>query len=342
MKTTSISTLSLSRAMQSTVTSSQSQISSLENEAVTGTYDDVGLALGVKTSQSLDYNAESNRLQAIIDSNSVASQRMDSTQLALTQMASNGQTLLDSLVALTGSSDQSTLEVSAGQADAVLNSFQSYANTSANGEYLFAGINTDVQPLSDTFTDDVKNDFNTSLNTYMASNGVTAVSDMTATQMSDFLDQYTSGFDWASYTGASDKTMTSRISTSENAQTSVSLNTDGFKNLVMSSVITSQLAAAGLSADALTAVNATTTNLAGQAISGVNLQASTLGLSQQSVKDANTALASQQTIISTQLNDLTGVDSYEASVKLNTLLTQVETSYSITSKISQLSLVNYL
>lgn len=136
--------------------------------------------------------------------------------------------------------------------------------------------------------------------------------------------------------------MTSRISTSQSAQTSTSLNADGFKNLVMSSVITSQLATAGLSSDALSAVNATTTNLAGQAISGINLQASTLGLSQQGVEDANTALKNQQTIISTQLNDLTGVDSYEASVKLNTLLTQVETSYSITAKISQLSLVNYL
>jgi flagellar hook-associated protein 3 FlgL len=342
MKTTSISTLSLSRAMQSTVTSSQSQISSLENEAVSGTYDDVGLALGVKTSQSLDYNNESNRLQAIVDSNSVASQRMDSSQLALTQMSSNGQTLLDSLVALTGSSDESTLKVSADQATAVLNSFQSYANSSSNGEYLFSGINTDVQPLADTFVDDVTSDFNTSLDSYMSANGVASASDMTSDQMTAFLSDYTTNFDWSSYTNASDTTMTSRISTSESAQTSTSLNTDGFKNLVLSSVITSQLATAGLSSDALTSVNATTTNLAGQAISGINLQASTLGLSQQSVEDASTALKSQQTIISTQLNDLTGVDTYEASVKLNTLLTQVETSYSITSKISQLSLVNYL
>jgi flagellar hook-associated protein 3 FlgL len=47
-------------------------------------------------------------------------------------------------------------------------------------------------------------------------------------------------------------------------------------------------------------------------------------------------------IINTQLTDLVGVDTYEASVRLNTLLTQVETSYTITSKIQDLSLVNFL
>ena len=40
--------------------------------------------------------------------------------------------------------------------------------------------------------------------------------------------------------------------------------------------------------------------------------------------------------------DLEAVDPYETSIELNTLLTQIETSYSITSRIQQLSIMRFL
>lgn len=342
MKTTSISSLSISQAMQLTVQNSQTEISKLEKESVSGTYDDVGLELGTRTSTSLDYGRETTRLQAIIDSNSMANQRMESSQLAMEQMSDSGQTLLNSLVALSGSSDSTSLQVSADTAMSVMENFVSYANVSTNGEYLFSGINTDVAPLGDDFITDLTTDFNDSLSAFMSSNGISSTADISADQMQDFLDDYTSSFDWSSWTNASDNKMMSRISTSESVTTSSSLNADGFKNLALSSLITSQLATAGLSADALSVVNTQVTNLAGFAVSGIDAERSSMGLSQERVEKANTAMQSQMDIINTQLTDLVGVDTYEASVRLNTLLTQVETSYTITSKIQDLSLVNFL
>jgi flagellar hook-associated protein 3 FlgL len=342
MKTTSISSLSVSQAMQLTVKNSQVEIAKLENESVNGTFDDVGLELGTRTSTSLDYGRETARLQAIVDSNSLANQRMESSQLAMEEMSSSGQTLLNSLVALSGSSDSTSLQVSADTAMSVLQSFVSYANISANGEYLFSGINTDVAPLDDNFITDAASDFNSAFSDFMSANGISSASDISSEQMEDFLEDYTSSFDWTSWTNASDTEMTSRISTSESVTTSASLNSDGFKNLVLSSLITSQLATAGLSSDALTAVNAEVTNLAGLSVSGIDANRSGMGLSQERVEKANTAMLSQMDIINTQLTDLVGVDTYEASVRLNTLLTQVETSYTITSKIQGLSLVNFL
>jgi flagellar hook-associated protein 3 FlgL len=176
----------------------------------------------------------------------------------------------------------------------------------------------------------------------MSSNGISSAADISADQMQDFLDDYTSSFDWSDWTNASDNKMISRISTSESLATSSSLNADGFKNLALSSLITSQLATAGLSPDALSVVNTQVTTLAGLAVSGIDAERSSMGLSQERVEKANTAMQSQMDIINTQLTDLVGVDTYEASVRLNTLLTQVETSYTITSKIQDLSLVNFL
>jgi flagellar hook-associated protein 3 FlgL len=342
MKTTSISSLSVSQAMQLTVQSSQGEIAKLQKESVSGTYDDVGFELGTRTSTSLDYARETTRLQAITDSNSLANQRMQSSQLAMQQMSDSGQTLLNSLVALSGSSDSTSLQVSADTAMSVLENFVSYANVSTNGEYLFSGINTDVAPLGDDFIGDMKDDFNTKLSDFMSTNGIATASDITSGQMKTFLTDYTSSFDWSGWTNASDTRMTSRISTSESATTSSSLNSDGFKSLALASMITSQLATAGLSPDAMTVVNTQATTLAGLAVSGIDAERSSMGLSQERVEKANTAMKSQMDVINTQLTGLVGVDTYEASVRLNTLLTQVETSYTITSKIQDLSLVNFL
>ena len=342
MKTTSISSASISTAMQLTVQNSQVEIAKLQTESVSGTYADVGLELGTRTSTSIDYGRETARLQAITDANSLAEQRMAQSQLALTQISDSAQKLLDSNVALSGSSDASSLKVASDTATSMLENFVSYANASINGEYIFSGINTDTQTLDDSFISVTTGDFNAAFEDFKTANGIASNADVSGDQMEEFLTNYSTSFDWNSYTNASDATMTSRISTSETVATSTSANSDGFKNLVLSALMTSQLVNSGLSSDGLASLNKQTTSLAGLAISGVTSQASLIGLSQERVEKANSAMSAQMTIIDTQLSDLVGVDTYDASVRLNTLLTQVETSYTITAKIQELSLVNFL
>lgn len=337
MKTTPISSLSISNAMQLTVSNAQTEITKLQKEAVTGTYADVGLELGTRTSTSVDYTRESSRLQSIMDSNSIAEQRMDASQLAMENMSSSAQSLLNSVIALSGNTDASSLSVAQTTAMSTLQNFVSYSNTSVNGEFLFSGINTDVQTLGDTFITDITDDFNAAFTAQFPD-----PSSVTADDMKTFLADYQDGLDWSSWTGASESTMSSRISASETVSTSTTANSDGFKNLVLASVISSQLVNSGLNASALAVVNDTTTSLAGSAISGIDTQRSQIGLSQERVEKANTYMSAQKTIIDTQLNNLVGVDTYEASTRLTTLLNQVETSYTITSKIQGLSLVNYL
>jgi flagellar hook-associated protein 3 FlgL len=342
MKTTSISSASISTGMQLTVQNSQVEIAKLQTESVTGTYADVGLELGTRTSTSIDYSRETARLQSITDANSLAEQRMSQSQLALTQISDSAQSLLDSNVALSGSSDSSSLQVASDTATSMLENFVSYANASINGEYIFSGINTDAQTVDDSFISDVTSDFNTAFEDFKTANGIVSNDEVSGEQMTTFLSDYSETFDWSSYTNASDTAMTSRISTSETVATSTSANSDGFKNLVLSALMTSQLVNSGLNSDALASLNTQATSLAGLAISGVTSQASLIGLSQERVEKANEAMSAQMSIIDTQLSGLVGVDTYDASVRLNTLLTQVETSYTITAKIQELSLVNFL
>ena len=106
--------------MHLTVSNAQAEISKLQKEAVTGTYSDVGVELGTRTSTSLDYTRESKRLQSIVDSNSVAEQRMDASQLAMKNMSDSAQTLLNSVIALSGNTDASSLGVAKTTAMSVL------------------------------------------------------------------------------------------------------------------------------------------------------------------------------------------------------------------------------
>jgi flagellar hook-associated protein 3 FlgL len=67
-----------------------------------------------------------------------------------------------------------------------------------------------------------------------------------------------------------------------------------------------------------------------------------LGLSENRIEKANESLQVQIDIIDTTLTSKIEVDAYEASTRVNNLLSLVEASYTLTSKIQALSLVNYL
>ncbi len=60
------------------------------------------------------------------------------------------------------------------------------------------------------------------------------------------------------------------------------------------------------------------------------------------MKNANESLESQKKIFELHLNDLQGVDAYEASTRVTSLKALLEASYTLTSRIQQLSLVNFL
>ena len=63
---------------------------------------------------------------------------------------------------------------------------------------------------------------------------------------------------------------------------------------------------------------------------------------QQRVSDATDRMNTQVGLFKTHITDLIGVDSYEAANRVNDLVTHIQTSYALTARIQQLSLVNFL
>ena len=47
-------------------------------------------------------------------------------------------------------------------------------------------------------------------------------------------------------------------------------------------------------------------------------------------------------VLEKHIGGLEGIDPYEASTRISNLLTQIETSYALTARIQQLSLIDYI
>ena len=136
--------------------------------------------------------------------------------------------------------------------------------------------------------------------------------------------------------------MTSRISQNEVVETSTNSNSQGMRYFAMTAITAMTFLKDNVSSTVREAVATQSVTTIGKAISGLNQQASSLGLSQERVKKSNDSLAAQKKIIETHLLDIEGIDTYEAKTRLDLLQQQIEIAYSLTSRLQKMSLVNYL
>ena len=140
--------------MRSTINQVQSDLIQSQKEVVTGQHYNIGETLGGTTTRALDLRRERDMMDNLMATNSVVSQRLSSSQMALETISSAGQTALNTYVALAGSTDSTQLSTAVQTLSNVIDQVVDAANTSVNGEYIFAGINTDVKPMGDYLTDE--------------------------------------------------------------------------------------------------------------------------------------------------------------------------------------------
>ena len=353
MSTANISNLSIQTSMRLTIRQAQNELIKAQQEVTTGIYADIGAEIGGATSTVVDLTRDSLRLQSIKSTNAIATQRLEASQEALDQMATAADEMNEALIALSGTSNTNNLQTAIQTITNSLDTFTSMANTSLGGEYLFAGINTDVQPIQKyTDTSAAKLAFDSAFSTYF---GFTQSDPQTASiaasgaapSMDDFITNVVepmySGADWTTdWSSATDEVMTSRISQSETVDTSASANDKAMRYLALAAVVAKELLAMDISDASRTVVTNKAIEYTGIATTGLNSVRTKLGLSENRIEKANESLQVQIDIIDTTRTGKIEVDAYEASTRVNTLLSLVEASYTLTAKIQALSLVNYL
>lgn len=343
------STFSMSASLRGVVASLQSELSRGQKELATGRRADPGVELGLRASRSVTLTQTQETIGAIRASNDLVSERLTSTQAALGKLLSDAKSMRQTLLASQPSGAQR--EALIAQARQSLSSFQTTLNASQGGAFLFSGIRTEAAPLSDYFSNPPssgKTTLDTAFrNAFGFGQSDPGVASISVAQMQSFLTgDFTALFSqagWrAGWSKASDQPLTSQIGPSNVIDSSITANEPGMKEFVAAYVMIGDMGAEKMSQDAFAALTKSAVDHLNVGIDKLTRAQARTGVMQRAVTDFNATMALQLDTIATQLDDLESVDPTEAAARVNSLMTQIEAAYTLTSRISKLSLTRFL
>jgi flagellar hook-associated protein 3 FlgL len=358
-----IPSFSISSALRQSVITGQVTLANDAEELTTGTLADVGLTLGADTGQDVQLRSQESLLQTIETSNNTALTVLNSTASILTDPQTDESTAGETGASLQSMAQgflNSIVEInvgSAGSEEAMqtsaasnLQNLTGQLNTNVGGQFIFGGINSSVQPMTNA-TSTVTSAFNA----FMANQTppVTA-STITSTQMQSFLTGTAStdlpalftngpGGGWATnWSSASDTPTASQISPSQTVVTSVSANQSAFQQLTQAYAMVAGLNTTDLNPSAFQTLLNSAQGLVQQGITGLTNLGTSVGTAQATITDANNFMSTQLNTLSTQIGNLEDINTFTVQTQESDLQTQIETAFELTSQLQQLSLVSFL
>jgi len=346
MRLDGISTLTMSTLLRSSIAASQRSLASAQTEASTSRYADIGLALGSDTGRDVAWRTEMAEFGQIKDANGLLSVRAGLTQDALSQMQKIASSFVETLTGAQSATNGQALVQQAAQG--ALAQITSLLNTTQNGQYIFGGLNSSEPPLAAYDGSSAQAAVNSA---FQSAFGITpddaSVSTIPGASMEAFLDDSFAGlFDsssWeTSWTGASSDLSQARINSTQHVSVDSSATALPFRQLVSALTMVAGLGAPNLNADAFDAVTKKALALSAAAIGSLGAEQSRVGIAQNAVSNATDAITARIGSLTKAVQKMEGVDPYDAATRVNTLMTQLEASYSLTARISNLSLLNEL
>ncbi|MCW6508529.1 flagellar hook-associated family protein [Lichenifustis flavocetrariae] len=344
-----VSSSSITMASRQGVMQIQNQLSDAQTELSSGVHADVGLKLGSLSSQLVSLQQQQANLTTYQTNNTLAATRLSTTTTALDSIRTNASSFLAALT--TASSDGGFTSTLQQNAISSLTALTGALNTSVSGEYIFAGINTAVQPVT-TYVQSPASANKAAIDTaFSGAFGFSQTSananGISSTAMQSFLDGSfaslfsTTGYS-TSWSSASDTPLANEIYPNQTIATSVSANAAPFRQLAQAYSMITEFGGTNFGSGASQAALSSAVTLVNSALSGLTSMEAGVGISQNAVTSANTAMSAQSDIITTQIDSMAGVDQNDLATKLSQLQTQLNASYSVTAQLQKLSLVNYL
>ncbi|MEQ1718275.1 MAG: flagellar hook-associated family protein [Hyphomicrobium sp.] len=344
-----ISTAALSQQTTSAIARLQKKLVAAQTELTTGRHADVGLELGAKTGLSVALRQDHVQLSAVVESNSLVATRLSATQASLQNISGIAQNYLAVLVraqATTSAAETIVVEAQAG-----LSSLFEGLDVSVDGQYLFAGINSDVRPVENYFGTPAPASRNAVAAAFLSAFGVAqsspAAQAITPAQMQTFLNttlppEFADPNWMNNWSEASDKNIRSRIGRQELVETSTNANELAFRDLTAGLVMVADLGFANLNDSARQVILDKAIGLVGKAVSGIGDIQSQLGVTQERLKSSTDVLNIQIRQVTVALGNIENVDEAEVATRITTLMTHLESAYSITRRIHELSIMDYL
>ena len=344
-----VSTKALNEANRSTVLDLQQRLLLAQKELSSGRLADVGKTLGARTTETVSFRVDVARLNMNIDTNASVSGRLSVTQQALQDMTTTGQNFINTLIASRNSDTGPA--VAQNDAKAALSSLTDALNSTFAGGYIFGGENVNSQPIANYFGTPTPANRQAVADAFQTFFGFPQndpqVANIVPSQMQTFIDgTFDALFEepqWSTnWSSASDTNIQNRISNSEVVETSTNANEDAFRKLAKAYTMLADLGVQGMNSATFQVVVDSATKATGGALQDLAVEQGKLGTSQARVSSANTKMQAQVDLLTTQINGLETVDPYDAAVRVTSLQTQIETAYSLTARVQQLTILNYL
>lgn len=349
MKADTVSTLASREVLRTAMARNQIRLTDTLKEFSTGRHADVGLALGSDIGRVLDMRGLTTKLDGLTSTNAVVGQRLDQVQTSLTGILELKDGFIETALLMRQSASNPSILVS--DAKARISSVVDMLSVTSNGAYVFSGINASTAPIDDYLSEPMGPSRTAVIAAFTAEFGFPPddpqVVDITPAQLETYLDgSFAALFDdpgWGlTFSNATDELMTDKIARNEEINSSASVNDDGFRKMFY---------ALTLSIDGgVEHMNAETREVLVNRIYSVGSEAgyemvhtqSVAGIAQERLAQANERIEIQQKSVKQSIGEAEGVDSYEVAERLGLLMSRIEASYSVTGRLQQLTLLNYL
>lgn len=319
------STLLASQGLSPEIKTIRERLETTSKETVTGRYEDMTHHLSGRISQAMlgqkaidDIEQQGVRLN-------IREGRLELTQRSLEVVQTSVSGLSARMQAAMASEDTTSKNATARDSKAALNETFSALNARYGERYLFSGDAATTPPFASV--DDLLSD--------IRQIAVTATDEADfATQLDTYFNSPTGGWRTNIYAGTDTASDPDSI---PGTNDSIIQIVSGLAVMALSGADESLPLFNGASDPVFAAAQ----SVANGQTTLTNLRAS-VGLSQAQVETEKESLGIEKTVLTAAFNELTARDQYEAASELKNLESSLEAAYTLTSRLSNLTLLNFL
>lgn len=333
------------------------QLQKAEIELATGRHSDPFAALGARATEAMDMRSTLAETEGQVTANQFLESKIGLMSSTLGFVRESTQDLLELAMTNRDAASESAAFLQ-DMAQAAFDTIAGFMNTEYRGEALFGGVDSDRSPLNSWTSADSA----TGLSPKDVMDAIAAGGPVDAVDAAAKLAEINAAFDGSAavadhnfeesfYNGtplldgssSPNPRITARISAEITITYGVQANDKPIRDVMkglalLASVDPSEIddpeaysAWVGAAADAL-----------GTGLAGVLAQESTLGSVESQVATMIERFQSRSDVLTTQIGNLESVDPYEAATRLTLFQTQIQSSYAVTARLSQMSFLNFM
>lgn len=317
------------------ISDSKTELATLVEELTTGVVSDLTSHLGAGQTQLAGIDRQLSMIAQFSQSNVQTGQTLSTMQLALANIEEHRASTSEALLIVNETSFMSQIEVAGSGALAAFESAVQSLNMRSNERSMFGGNDLETNPLAsaDEILEALK----------LATAGLTEAGDISLA-IDDWFDAPGGGFETVGYQGDSVAFLQRPLSMGQSVEIGIRADDDVLRDTLKA------FATAAIAGDAQSTLNVETRGTlqfqsgedllsVGSSLAGLQGR---LGHIESQVEEASVRNASLESSYGIARNTFVSADPFETATRLQEVQIQLETQYSLTARLSRLSLTEYL